>query len=227
MGKIIVFSGDDIVSSRKAFLEYLDSLKSTDSEITRVNGKELTDEFLESFTIPTSLFGNKKVLAIDNIFFLSKTKDGIIDKVAELSVDIAIWEGKEVGKTIQQDYAKDIVFKNFKFPSVLFSFLDSLKPDDPKTNSQNFASVIMQTDENMVFLMLIRQIRLLITVKDKSAEIALAPWQKAKLQKQASFFSSSQLTDLYKKLLQIDYEQKTSSSSFSLKSSLELLMTEI
>ncbi len=62
MTNIFVFSGEDIISSRKAFLEYLDSLKSKDYEVVRINGKDASEETLILNSAQNSLFGQKKLL---------------------------------------------------------------------------------------------------------------------------------------------------------------------
>ncbi len=82
-------------------------------------------------------------------------------------------------------------------------------------------------DASYLFLMFIRQIRLLILASDKNDLLKLAPWQKSKLQKQAKYFSLVKLKEINQKLLQIDFNQKTSQTPFPLEHQLELLLTEI
>jgi len=77
--------------------------------------------------------------------------------------------------------------------------------------------------------MMIRQIKLLIIAKDlgKKGLGNMPSWQKEKLTSQAKFFTLEHLLEIYKKLLEIDFKQKTSRDVFSLSSRLDLLVSEI
>jgi len=228
MSQISVYSGEDIISSRKAFLEHLERLKNEDFEIYRVAGKDITEESLALLSSPTSLFGQKRVLVIENLLAgtKSKEKNKIIQIVSLLNCALVLWENKNFTKGDQLKYP-NFVFKNFKLPQVLFKFLDSLSPKKINDNLRLFREAIESTDPNFLFLMLIRQIRLLILASDKNDLLKLAPWQKAKLQKQAQFFSLDELKQINRRLLQIDFEQKTSRTPFLIEKQLEILLTEI
>lgn len=225
---IFVFSGDDIVSSRKAFLEQAESLRQKGYEIEKISGKDLSLEKLESSLGAKTLFGEKRALAIEGFLSLtkSKEKDEVLKKISSFDEAVLLfWEGKEFSKADQQKFPKEFVFKNFKLPSSLFSFLESLKPNQKKTNLENFRKVIEEVDEFFLFAMLARQVRLLILAQEKSLNVL--PWQKAKLEKQAKEFDKENLLSLYKKMLELDFKQKTSQTPFSFKESLELLIAEI
>jgi hypothetical protein len=228
MNNIFVYSGDDIVSSRKAFLEHLEGLKKDNLEVVRKIGKDLTAEGLELLSSPTSLFGEKRVLAIESLLSgqKSKDRDNLIRIVSSLRYPIVLWENKDFSKTEQLKYS-GFVFKDFKLPALMFHFLESIVPGQGTTNLTMFRKTIETVDVNFLFLMLVRQVRLLILAKEKKDVLKLPPWQKAKLQKQASPFTEEALLLIYKKLLQINFQQKTSGSPYSLENLLELLLTEI
>lgn len=228
---IFVFSGDDIVSSRKAFLLELDGLREKSYEITKISGKELNEELLESSISTKTLFGEKRALAIEGFLSLTKSKDKekILEKISsfiDTEAVLVFWEGKEFSKTDQQKHPKEFVFKNFKLPGSVFAFLDCLKPGQKKSNIEKYRKVTETVDEFFLFSMLARQIRLLILAKEKALE-GMVPWQKAKLYKQANEFELEELLSFYKKMLNLDYRQKTSQTPFSFKASLELLISEI
>lgn len=226
---VYVFSGEDIVSSRKAFLEHLEGLKSAGYEVERKNGKDLSLESLELMSTPTTLFGLEKALVIENLLTLSKSKDKekVISRIASLSdCSTVIWESKDISKTEQLKFPQNFSFKNFKLPSVLFDFLDKFVPGKITENLRLLHIVLEQVDPTYVFLMFIRQIRLLLLCSD-SIKPGLAPWQEAKLSRQVKYFTKDQLKDLYARLLEIDYRQKTSLSAFALNSELDLLIADI
>ncbi len=228
MASILVFSGEDIISSRKAFLDHLERLKGEDLEVIRVNGKEVTEESLPLLSAPTSLFGQKRVLAIEGLLSgqKSKEKENIIKMVSLLDCTMVLWEGKDFSPADQLKYP-GFTFKNFKLPQVLFTFLDSIVPGRPENNLRLLRQVLQSADPNFLFLMLIRQIRLLILASDKKDLLKLAPWQKSKLQKQAKLFSLDCLKKINQRLLKIDFDQKTSQTPYSLNHQLELLLLEI
>jgi len=228
MAKIIVYCGDDIISSRKAFLEHLQSLKDQDFDIQRIFGKDLTEEQLELFSGPVGLFGQKRCLAIEGLLSLPKSreKNKILEIVKLLDCYLVDWETKEFSKSEQQKLGQKFVFKNFKLPEVLFKFLDKLSPSKTSENLRMFRLAIETVDPAFVFLMLARQIRLLILASENNLS-GLPSWQSQKLFSQAKLFEKTKLCGLYQKLLDIDFHQKTSRSAFSLVSVLDLLMTEI
>ena len=235
MNQIFVYSGEDIVSSRKAFLEHLERLKGNDFEVVRLNGKDVSEESLELLSAPTSLFGQKRVLVIEGLLSRqkSKEKDKIIQIVlslhpptGEAGCSIVFWEGKDFSKAEQAKYS-GFVFKNFKLPAMMFRFLETITPGGGSSALAFFRQTIPTVDINFLFLMLVRQIRLLILAKEKKDILKLPAWQKAKLQKQAALFTQEGLLSVYKRLLQIDFQQKTSASPFDLGHQLELLLTEI
>ena len=78
----------------------------------------------------------------------------------------------------------------------------------------------------MCFAMLARQIRLLLSVKDGVVP-KLAPFAVAKLQKQARAFTLDQLLRTHTTLVDIDRQQKTSTTQLSLHAQLDLLMAEL
>lgn len=229
MNQIFIYCGDDIVSSRKAFLAHIDLFAKEGLEIVRVAGKELTLESLEMLSAPVSLFGDKRALAIEGLLAgqKSKDKDKLINIVSLLHCSIVIWENKDFSKADQLKYPKNFVFKNFKLPEVLFNFLDSLSPGNTGANLKYLHQVLESVEAAYLFLMLIRQVRLLIMAKDEKTMPNMAPWIRGKLLKQARPFDPEKLTALYKKMLELDYRQKTSNMPFALGKMLEMLITEI
>lgn len=227
MNNILVYSGSDIVSSRKAFLDYLQSLQVNDFELVRVNGKDLTEEALELHSSPTSLFGQKKCLAIEGLLSItkSKDKDKVLKIVTLLDCCIVDWENKDFSKAEQQKFP-NFVFKNFKLPSILFNFLDSLSPGKTKANLDFFHKVIEEVDPAFVFLMIIRQFRYLILASGNELT-GMPPWQSGKFFHQAKLFNKEKLPVIYEKLLEIDYRQKTSQTVKDLVFELDLLLTEL
>ena len=228
---ITVFSGDNIVSSRKAFLGALEEAKSKGKETTSLDGKKLSPTDLIQALESKSLFGNDKIIFIENLFSLTKSKDKeklieMVRKNSDADTEVFIWEEKELSKTQQEGFNKNFHFLPFKLPAIIFTFLDSLSPGKTKENLQGLHYCLAQEEPEMIFSMLIRQIRLLILAKEGEDYLTGAPWQKTKILKQEKLFTSEKLKGIYQRLLEIDYQQKTSQLPLSLTSSLDLLMVE-
>jgi len=225
---IYIYSGEDNVTSRNIYLQHVEKLKAEGLEVVNINGKEVKEENLEIFLGGRSLFGQTRALTIENLFSLTKSKDkeNLINKIIGFKDQIIIfWEEKDFSKADVLKYP-DFSIKNFKLPPSLFSFLDKLYPKRITENLQNFHLAVLNSDAGYIFSMLIRQIRLLILAKDDELT-TMAPWQRAKLYKQAEVFDMNKLKAIYLKLLEIDFQQKSSGTPFSLQGQIELLLAEI
>lgn len=228
MNKIIVFCGEDIVSSRKAFLESIDSYKIKGFEIVKLGGKEIAEEKLELLSGPVSLFGEKRAIAIEGLLsgVKSKDKESAIEKIATMmECFIIVWEGKEFNKIEQAKYPQ-FIFKNFKLPPELFNFLDKIQPNQMKFNIDSFHYVSSLVDPAYIFLMLVRQVKYLILASENELS-GMPSWQSGKFFKQAKYFDLPKLLLLYQKLLDIDFRQKTSQMPVDLIYELDLLFLEI
>ena len=82
---------------------------------------------------------------------------------------------------------------------------------------------VLNDGAEFVFLMIARQIRLLIQVKENQAS-KIAPFMLNKLKKQAQEFTLQKLLNLHHQLYLIDQKQKRSTGLLSLESELDLLL---
>jgi hypothetical protein len=143
---------------------------------------------------------------------------------------IFLWEGKELDRSALSLF-KTALTRPFKLPQTLFLFLDSLKPGNGKALISLFHQTIETTETEMVFFMLVRQIRLLLALSEESNEaideIKRLTWQKNKLQQQAKYFGKERLKDFYAKLFTIEVGQKTGTLSSPLISTIDFLLLEI
>ncbi|MCL4418153.1 MAG: hypothetical protein M1365_15950, partial [Actinobacteria bacterium] len=92
---------------------------------------------------------------------------------------------------------------------------------------------ILKTQEaEIIFFMIIRQFRLLISQTEESKSAIdeakkLAPWQLSKFKRQLSFFDRSKLLTLYNKLFEIDLKHKTGKISFPLEKSIDFFLADL
>ncbi len=226
MAKIYIFSGDDLISSRQAYLDQINLLKK-DNQTEFCLAKDLSEILLENIFGSTDLFGKPRVLTTENFFTGSKSKekDQLVKKINSFKNAIMVsWETKEVSKTESAKLGKEVSISNFKLPNLLFKFLDTLSPQNKKQNLFALQQLKQTVDEQFIFLMIVRQVRLLLLAHGGETD-KIAPWQKSKLVNQARSFGQDKLIALYKQLLNLDIKQKTSQLGLSLGSELDLLVS--
>jgi len=227
---IKVFIGENIVLSRKELLEEISKAKEKKFQIIQFIGKNLSIPNLTQALESDSLFGVPKLIIIENFFSLprSNEKEELLALIKKnKDSQILIWEGKDLSRDLISKHS-GFEFKNFRLSKFLFSFLDNLIPSQQKKNIENFHFCLTQEESEMIFAMLIRQIRLLIQAKEGEEYLSsLAGWQKGKISSQAKLFTMVKLKEIFQKLLEIDFQQKTSQSPFDLSSALDLLIAEI
>ena len=112
--------------------------------------------------------------------------------------------------------------EEFKTSSSLFKWLDLLGTDNTQQKLKYLQEAISSDGEYFCFLMLLRQIRMLIQAKD-SGKVAGAPFVVNKVKAQARNFSLEQLLQIHQRLYTIDARQKTSRSPLTLFQELDLI----
>ena len=81
-------------------------------------------------------------------------------------------------------------------------------------------------DAEFVFVMLIRQIRMLLAYKSDGIYDG-PPFGRGKIVKQSEKFTLEKLVALHKRMLEIDFGQKTSRSALTLAQEIDLFLTEV
>lgn len=220
---IKILHGDNIVQSRKRLTEILEKARKEGTEIVYLDGTKVTITEVRSALESGSLFGKNRLVVIENL----KEKPEILTylKKGKFDNDLILWEQKE----IKGEILPGIELEIFKLPPLIFSFLESIRPGSSKESLRLLSELKKGEEPEMIFYMLVRQFRNLILARDLGASglSDLALWQQKKFLKQAENFSLEQLLEMYRKLLEIDFKQKTSSDPYSLSSRLDLLTAEI
>ncbi len=223
--------GDDVVSSRKYFLEN----KERFPDVVVLDGEKITLTDLMQIFEGGGFFDDSKAFFLEHFFAKKKKKDefALLSEYLQKQTQhsIFLWEGKELERSAFTQF-KSATPRVFKLPQTLFALLDSIKPQNGKRLISLFHQTIQFADTEMVFFMLIRQIRLLLGLIEPSTEQIdelkrLAPWQKTKLEQQARIFKKDQLLAIYHQLFLIETGQKTGSLSGTLTSNIDFLLLEI
>ena len=233
---ITIIHGSDIVTSRKFFFEQ----KNNFPEANILDGEKITITDLTQVFDGGGLFAEEKTVFIEHLFNRKKKKTEF-QSISEYlhtktTHNIILWEGKELDKGALTVF-KTTLPRVFKLPQTLFMLLDNLKPDNSKQLITLFHQTLATTDPEMIFFMLVRQVRLLLALSPSQANYhtdhvidelkRLAPWQKTKLQQQAALFTKDQLLILYDKLFAIESGQKTGTLPNTILTSIDFFLLEI
>lgn len=244
---LTIIHGSDTAQSRKVFLA--EKAKYPDAILMDADQINLTD--LTQIFEGGGLFGETKYLFIEQ--YLTKKKKNsdyktilaYFEKNAAENT-IVLWENKELERS-SLNVLKHATVYVFKLPQTLFQLLDAMQPGNTKTVIKLFHETIETTETEMVFFMLVRQIRILLALSNQTSlrnhEVAkqsqkglenpidelkrLAPWQKQKLEKQARSFKFAHLLQLYDKLFAIETAQKTGTLTQPLIATIDYFLLEL
>lgn len=224
----LVLHGENQAASRSDLES--EKIKAKKKETLVLNGKEVDLTTLKQSLEARSLFGQEKLVIIENL--LSQKQDKKILKYlkeVQLEVDLILWEKKEIGKTILSLLCPPATPRLFKPSQFLFKFLESVKPGNHKIMLYLLTESLKNEEPELIFYMLVRQFRNLLLIKDlgRKGVSEMADWQKSRLEGQAKNFELSKLISIYKQLLQIDYQQKTGQNVFNLVKTLELFLVNL
>lgn len=225
--------GDNTIASRTHLNQLIDQHKGRGvSEIIRLNGKKITDTDLIQALETQSLFGQDKLVVIEDLLARprSQAKAALTSYLKTTSTppntpEVILWESK-AATPAQIKSVGNPKNQHHKLSKLMFSFLENLRPNQPKPNSSSLQQTLQQEPAELIFALLIRQIRLLIQVKD-NAQVKLPPWQVNKLKSQSATFSLSSLQKLHQDMIQIDMNIKTGSGLLPLDSQLDILVTKL
>lgn len=222
---IYILHGEQMVTSRQQLQELLEQFKAQQSEITRLDAKPLDPASLQEALGRSSLFGQEQVVVIEGLHSLptSTRKKELIALVGETQTPVILWEKRALTPTMLKKFPGAHI-QEFKPTSHVFKWLDSLSGQTKPSLKQHelLQQAIQQDGAELCFHLLVRQIRLLLSVKVNHA-IKGAPFMIAKLKKQASNFSLPQLLAFHEQLFMIEKASKTGQAKVELSTTLDLL----
>jgi len=218
LSMLTLLHGDNIAASRNELVAMKERAK--DKELRDINGKDISESELRQAVESLSLFGNSICIVIENIFSslgrketLTKLYGAILTESSE-TVDIILWESKELGKTALQSVPKARV-QAFKMPTVIFEFLDGITPNKMNIVLPLFEKTLDSVPIELIGYMLGVRIRQLIQVKDGIDPEKTSPWQRMRLTNQAKSFTMEKLLIMHKQIREIEFSVKTGSSPFT------------
>lgn len=236
---LTLIHGDDVSTSRNYYLS--ERQKTTEKKI--IDGTSVTLTDLMQIFSGNGLFGDQETIFIEELVSKRKSSKDIEELTNFMSeqthASIFVWESKLLTSK-QTSLFKKANIKEFKIPTVVFTFLDSIRPHNTHQMLKLYHQILEHEDAMYALVMLMRQIRILIalsasnkeakyvdTMKTISEVSRMAPWQKGKLQKQANYFGLDQLLKLHADLFQLEYGQKTGNLPIPLTNAIDFFLTSI
>lgn len=228
---LTIIHGDDTAASRTHYLQ----IKEKYPEATTMDGQSINLTDLAQILEGGGLFTEETTLFIENFIQKKKTSSDYKEIVSYLNdqaktATIVLWEGKELERSTLTPFKQSIV-KPFKLPQSLFMFLDAIKPHNGPQLIQLFHKTIATVEPEAVFAMLVRQIRILLALRDKPAEIEeikrLQDWQRGKLISQSKQFSADELINLFCQLFVMEEGMKTGKLNIDLVTAIDIFLLEI
>ncbi len=222
---MFILHGENMVQSRNLLSTLIDQARLQGKQLLRLEAKRLEPKELSEQLGAENLFGESRFVVIEELHSLptSQRKNQLIKILSSYSedADFVLWEKRQLTPTMLKQFPQ-ARNQEFKLTKSLFQWLDGVNGQS-KLNQRLFESAIDEDGEMMCFTMLIRQIRLLIQVKEGQTQ-TLAPFMLTKLKRQAETFTLAQLLQFHRRLLELDLAQKTSANKLSLTQELELLL---
>jgi len=226
----IILHGDNQVASRQKLNELIKAQKSAGiDDIVRLDGAKIDQNQLVQEAASVGLFGPNRLVVIEGLFSRPKSqqKKTLLEYLHHsltILPPLIVWEPKTLTKTVVKNFTS-VQIQEFKLTKTLFTFLDSLYPGNSSESFRLLEKTRQHEADELIFFMLIRQIRLLIQVKDQVAK--LPPWQNQKLTRQANLFPSQKLIEAHHQLLEIDRLIKTGKTHLPLSAHLDLLLAKL
>ncbi len=228
---IIIIHGEDIVSSRRRFIE----IKETSSNPHTFDGEKVSLTELVQILEGGSLFADETSVFIENLLSRKKgeaSSDDIAKYLAQhTDASIVLWEGKELTKS-QLNKLPKAKAELFKIQQNIFSFLEHLAPGRGKELISECAQLRKNSEDEFVLYMVIRQIRLLLAVLNPDSEQIdearrLAPWQSSRLTMQAKRFTEQSLIENFTKLTELDTQLKTGTNALPAGASIDFFLLSL
>ena len=219
---IYLFHGDDNYQSRQKLFSALKKYQDIDS----LSAKEISPESIVKLT--GGLFSSQnRALVFNQLFSLPQPRlKKILPLIKELSqsIDIFIWEENKIAPQKISLLGDNVKAYLFRLPANLFKFLDAI---GSKTSTcLGFLTKTLKSHPPELTLYLVeKRLRELLLAKINPEALKLASWQKSKLLSQVKKLDLEEIKQMYLKLIEIDWKNKTGQLGNSLENELVLLVT--
>ena len=204
---IFIFHGDNVKASRLSLNQALQRFKNSD--ILRLNQKEIEIGLINNFLNSPSLINLKKILVLSNFFSLhpsTRTKIAAILKNHPPDCQVVIWHNKTLTATQLKTFPSART-QCFPLSKILFTCLSAIKPKNVQILIPLYQQ-LLQKEPYDLFLYLLKN----------------------NLRKQLQTYSAlnkNKLKNTYLHLIELDYKNKTGKLSISKEITLERIIINL
>ncbi len=225
---LTIICGEDISAARQRLLDLKQTYKDKGYSVQSVAVTDLPEVYKESQGV-VDLFGQQSVYFVDSISskYKGRGKSPFKEAVQNISKNTEIHVvGWEEGKSAYDlSSLKKIAtsFEEFKPSKNIFQLLESCYPGNLTEFMSSLNIVSVSQDSMFIYTLLWRHIRKLLLAQENEFDKSVQAWQKARILQQAKAWEKKKLMYFYEGLIKIDQGMKTSTSTFNLKDSIEIL----
>lgn len=225
---LTIICGEDIPAARQHLVSLKQKYKEKGYTIQQVTVKDLPDVYKASQGV-VDLFGQQSVYFVDSVSSKYKGrgkspfKEAVQDMSKNAEVHVVSWEeGKSAYdlSTIKKIATK---FEEYKPSKNIFQLLESCYPGNLTEFMSSLNIVSGSQDIMFIYTLLWRHVRKLMLAQENQFDKSVQSWQKARILQQAKSWDKKKLMYFYEGLIKIDQGMKTSTSTFDLKDSIEIL----
>lgn len=154
---IYIFHGDNIKDSRQQLLSAIP--QSPTQNLLHLDSKNLDPNQINNFIFGPSLFGDQKILWIDNLFSAPKPIfTQLTNQLTQADFNVYLWQDKNLTPTQLKNFPQAKV-STFKPDNAIFKCLYSIKPKNTKTCLNYYQKVIQQEYYDLFLYLLKNHLR--------------------------------------------------------------------
>lgn len=218
---IKIICGEDVTASRNYFQQLKNQYQSKKYAVVEVPPEKIID--LNDATL--TLFDNKSIYFSNFVYNKLSANKKLIKKIEEIdkNKNLILYIFEEKSK-YDLKYFKNFTIIEFKLSDDIFKLLDNFIPNNKIIFLKLMDKIIDKKNENMFFYLLVKRLRELLTIKSGAEIKNKNPWYRKKIERQSYHWPLEKLIQSYHGLLNIEKAQKTSSSPYSIKESLDIFI---
>ena len=203
---INIFHGDDQQASRSALNQLIDHKRN--SQIFRLEGKEITLELIDNIISGQTLFDTDKLIVINNFFSLPKNSLDTISKLINKnsSVDVAIWQDKKL-TVAQTSIFPQALVKAFAANNLIFACSNAIKPGNLRQFASLYNSALQTESFDFLFYIIKNTIRKQLSSYSK--------------------FPEPLLKNTYLQLIELDFQNKSGQLTTDKEIALERIISNL
>lgn len=223
---IYLLHGEDTQASYARLQAIISSQTSSKKiVITQDNIDLLTQAIFSS-----DLFNSQNIVVLEDLINSKKVKASDFKNLPKSQL-VILWEKFQLPTSNVKAFQAIANIENFKPPSTLFYFLDSIAPNSKKALyflaklEPNIKSIPWHL-ENRLLLLILAKLKLSEGQASQISGRNIAAWQWQKIANQANMFELKKLKDMFANALKIETLIKTGATTIAEKTLINLMLTK-